>query len=68
MQKINTVLRIFGDERKPEDPQTLASILHKVKTVIKSRGQWGGKASSRETIQGEGQSVRFATKTRASVN
>lgn len=45
---MNTIPGLSGDERKAEDPQVLASILHKVKTVAKSRGQWGRKEDLRE--------------------
>ena len=38
-KKMNTVVHIFEDERKPDVPQMLASVLHKIKTVIKSRGR-----------------------------
>lgn len=48
---MNTVPDIFGDERKPGDPQMLVFIV-KIKTVV-SRGQWGRKAGSRLRTQGK---------------
>lgn len=44
---MNTVSGIFGDEKKQVYAQMLASILCKVKTVVKGRRQWGRKADSR---------------------
>lgn len=38
-KKMNRVVHIFEDERKPEVPQMSACVLHKIKTVIKSRGR-----------------------------
>ena len=50
---MSTIPSLSADERKVEDLQVLASILHKVKTVVKSRGQWGRKEDSRERTKKE---------------
>lgn len=50
---MSTIPSLSADEREVEDLHVLASILHKVKTVVKSRGQWG-----RKKIQGKGQKER----------
>lgn len=46
---MNTVPDLSGDEGKAEVPQVLTSIVHKGKTIAKSREQWG-----RKQMQGKG--------------
>lgn len=65
---MSTIPSLSADEREVEDLHVLASILHKVKTVVKSRGQWGRKEDSRERTKREEQNLGLAIKTRASIN